>query len=259
MQASICVNYHSEGPLARKSAKSARRVVDYARVRGISAQLVAVLDRPDDITMNYVTDAGVDWDEILVTDFGDLGKARNFATQSLSSDFLSFLDGDDLCGETWLFDALTFWESNNLETGILHPEFVYYFDERDYDVDPASGRKASFWFRHLSSTAETFDEAALFWNNVYTSNNLAPRELLLEYPLIARCVQHQIGVEDWQWNQKTLAAGISHLAVPGTVHLVRVTAAESLSGANSRLGLLPDFGDHWKSAHALSPNATESP
>ncbi|MFM7009291.1 MAG: hypothetical protein ACKO0Z_08190, partial [Betaproteobacteria bacterium] len=46
-------------------------------------------------------------------------------------------------------------------------------------------------------------------------------------------------IEDWSWNLQTLAEGVSHNVVNGTVHLIRVKQAGSLGRANVAEGLLP--------------------
>jgi hypothetical protein len=249
MSVSLCVNYHTEGYLALKSALSAQKVVNFARSNGIDARLVAILDNSDDLTTEMVTESNVKWDEIISLHEGDLGEARNIAAKTLSTKFVSFLDGDDLCGKEWLTKSANHWTRYQVENAVLHPEFVFYFDERDYDSPLKLRAMKSFWFKHVETADEEFVGEALNWNNVYTSNFFSLREFLVDNPLPKKCEQHGFGVEDWTWNQRTVLQGVPHQIVQGALHLVRVTGLESLGLSNFRKGLLPDFENHWITMH----------
>lgn len=249
MRVSLCVNYHSEGLLARKSALSALKVKEFALQMGIQVELVAVIDRPDVLTKTTIEQVPFVWDKVIYPDCGDLGQARNIATDQLESEFVSFLDGDDLCGMKWLVECWNFWINEGLNEAILHPEYVYYFDERDFTSDHAMEWRRSFWFRQVSTSSSEFQAKALGWNNVFTSNNFTSRNTLKQNPLPSKCVKHGYGVEDWSWNYTTYSSGIEHLVVPNTVHLVRVSDSESLSSQNTKLHLLPDLDKHWEFLH----------
>jgi glycosyltransferase involved in cell wall biosynthesis len=221
----------------------------FARSNDIDARLVAILDNADDATTEMVKESDVKWDDIISLHEGDLGEVRNVAARRLSTKFISFLDGDDLCGKEWLTRSVDHWTRDQVENAVLHPEFVYYFDERDYSSHPEINHMRSFWFKHVGTSARGFIPEALYWNNIYTSNTFLLREFLVDNPLPKKCEQHGFGVEDWTWHQRTVLQGIPHQIVEGAVHLVRVTGAESLGSSNFRKGLLPDFEDHWKTMH----------
>ena len=251
MTVSLCVNFHSEGHLAHKSSISAELVAKRARVDGVDTQLVAILDRADTTTARSVENSGVAWDDVMKLNSGDLGEARNIAARSLRSEFVSFLDGDDLCGENWIAESFSFWKSENLAQAILHPEYVYYFHENDYETPPVLTELKSFWFRHVNTEPSSVQQVALSWNNTFTSNSFGLRRTFVDNPFIRRCLDHGFGIEDWSWNQRTSRDGISHMVVPRTVHLVRVTGGTSLGSLNFQNGLLPDFDNHWERLHKL--------
>jgi len=249
MSVSLCVNFHSEGNLAHKSALSAERVANCARSRGVEVQLVSVLDKADPKTINAVRSSGVLWDQVISLEEGDLGVSRNISANTLDTDFIAFLDGDDLCGKDWILAAVDHWTSRGLTQAVLHPEYVYYFDEGDFDSPPEIAKLKSYWFKHVSSDFRDSIPDSLYWQNVYTSNFFTSRDFLVRNPLPKRCIDHGFGYEDWTWNLETLLKGVSHEVVEGTVHLVRITGRETLNLSNSRLGLLPDLDNHWALLH----------
>jgi hypothetical protein len=248
VEAALCINFHQEGLVAYRSSVSASVAVQSAKEAGIPTALVAVLDRPDSRTRRIVLESGVAWDEILETDYGDLGGARNAAVDAVDARFISFGDGDDLTGADWVVEAYKYGAQQADDNFVLHPEYVYYFAEWDFDVHSVaaqpSSSASSFFLRHKSSVDPTFDDRLFWFNNLYTSNALAPRSLLVKRPLPERCLEHGFGVEDWTWNAWTTWTGIRHLVVEDTVHLVRLKRSGSLGAENLRLGLLPDLQGH---------------
>jgi hypothetical protein len=240
----MVLNFHRERHYAVVAAASAIDAVNYARSLGRDVRLACVLDRPDRDTLQAVNDAPIDWAFVEKLDNGDLGKSRNDAVDMVDAGAIAFMDGDDLCGHFWLAAALTALD-HVAAPAVLHPEFVYYFDETDFlaqsqSILPSASSK-SFWLRHVGSDDPTFNTDLLRFNNVFTSNSVAWRDVYVEYPFLQVDDEKGFGVEDWTWNAMTLTQGIPHLVVPDTVHMVRVKARGSLGQDNLRRGLLPDL------------------
>lgn len=241
----LVVNYHREGHLARVSASSALRAADRARSEGATVRLLAILDRADELTRRAV-ESGVNvWESIEECDVGDLGLARNIAANLVNTEWMAFMDGDDLCGDRWLADALEMCEQEDCESAFLHPEWIFYFDDGDLLKQSLSATPVltarSFYMKQVSSTDPLFDHQCLRFNNVFTSNQFGRADTFREFPFTAIDRARGFGVEDWTWNARTLAAGLQHLIVPETVHLVRVKSSGSLGLENAKAGLLPDL------------------
>jgi hypothetical protein len=96
---------------------------------------------------------------------------------------------------------------------------------------------------HSPSTGHGFNRDVLFLNNIWTANVVASRNLHLRYPYAAVDRSRGFGVEDWSWNLQTLWAGIPHLVVADTVHIIRVKDTGSLGQQNAAEGLLPHLPD----------------
>jgi hypothetical protein len=234
------VNFHNEGILSVPAISSALASLNKAGSVSPEINLVAILDNVDEITREIVTESKA-FKEILETDFGDLGSARNFAALSGESEFLSFQDGDDLIGEMWLGKGLSYLLSAERDSGnlILHPEYALYFYEREFDIQFQGNRK-SFFMRYTSSNAPYLDPKVLLFNNIYTSNFMSSRNIVLNNQLPKVDKENNWGVEDWTWNSQTFARGIIHEVVKNTVHAVRVKEENSLGLENAKKNLLPD-------------------
>ena len=240
--------FHREGSLALPALASLRDQVEAANERGLSVETRAVLDRADDLTRLLVRERGSWLNDIVEADVGDLGLARNLGVQQASGAFLAFLDGDDLWGADWLrraHEAAT--ASAAAARAIWHPRYLYYFTESDFgslsiNASPHPNA-ASFIMEHIPSNSPNFDPNALFLENVWTANVFAAKEIYMDHPYNAVDRSRGLGIEDWSWNATTVRAGVPHLVVPDTVHLIRLKASGSLGQQNAAEGLLPLYHD----------------
>lgn len=241
---SAVINLHGEGRLCFASLRSFDLMCTTTAAAGLPVERIAILDRPTRETLDTFADFRDRFDQVHQIDVGDLGGSRNFAVGQATAPLVATFDGDDLWGKEWLVRGHAAAQAISRKHFILHPEIVYYFDDSDFQRSsqndkPAAGGK-SFLFRHNASTSLDFDEDTLRFNNVYTSNILAPRATLKQFPYIHVDASRGMGVEDWAWNALTVRRGVAHLTAAGTVHLVRVKSGiGSLGARNNASGLLP--------------------
>lgn len=239
------VNFHGEGLVSHASCRSALFCTAVARDQGFKIRLVAVLDRPTAQTKSTVTESGHKWDDILEYDSGDLGQVRRSATEFCDTKLVGFLDGDDLFGSKWISHSMDVALIQNDSNWVAHPQYAYYFHENDYlsfhDRGLRPSDKQNFFLEHIPTTSDDFDPRVFLFNNVYTSNQICPRELLERYPYKEVDTTKGFGVEDWTWNALTTWSGVRHMSIADTVHLVRVKESGSLGKLNASLRLLPDL------------------
>lgn len=239
-----CV-FHKEGPFAIAALSSFAKMVAAARSAGLSIETIAVMDRPDEATRAIVRKFSAHLGHIEEVSFGDLGMARNAGVAVSRGRFLAFFDGDDLWCADWLVRAYALASNDN--DAIWHPEYLYYFDETDFDLHSVTDvphPKARSLFLHQKSTeTPNFKRQALFLNNLWSANVFASRDIHLKFPY--RPVEREagFGIEDWSWNILTVWSDIPHKIVPKTVHLIRVKQAGSLGVQNVADGLLPVIPD----------------
>jgi hypothetical protein len=239
----VTVNFHREGAFALPALASLGDLVKVGRARGLAIETQAILDRPDELTRHIVDVRGRWLDAVQEVSFGDLGLSRNAGTRLAHGGFLAFLDGDDLWGEQWLraaFEAAT--DPTASRDIIWHPEHLYVFSESDFDrASPTTMPKAgveSFHSLMCSSDKPGFNLALLIFDNLWSANAFASRELHVRFPYRAVDWSRGLGIEDWSWNFETLEAGIPHRIVPEAVHLIRKTGNQSLGQITARQ-LLP--------------------
>lgn len=220
------LNAHQEGLLARASLLSLKRSAEFAQTAGFSVEIIIVLDRGDEHTLDVIKQHMEASSRLLVTDYGDPGKARNFAVSEARGDYIAFLDADDLWGANWLLRAAQ-CASVREDPVIWHPELSVYFGETKQ------------LFHHVDMESAQFSWPALMVENYWTVLSFGRRELYASNPYPDTDIAGGFGFEDWAWNMTTVSKGIVHKVVPGTGHVIR-----SRAGSVSSRTLL---------AHAVPP------
>lgn len=249
--------FHREAALAIPAMDSFQLMVEAARTHGLAVQIQAMLDRPDAATRHIVGTCSDRFDRVEEVDFGDLGLTRNAGVQRADGRFLAFFDGDDLWGSDWLHAAhASAVAADRPDDTVWHPAWLYYFAESDFDrhvtgITPHPEAK-SFIASQPASTDPDFDRRLFAVDNLWTANAFASRALHARFPYSAVDQACGFGIEDWSWNIATVMAGIQHLTVPETVHLIRQKDTGSLGTRNAAEGLMPRLppGLFWPSDQA---------
>ncbi len=198
---------HAEGVLAGPSLVSFDQAIEAARQFGLVVEGLVVLDRPTAATrMQFVGVEGRH--RVIVADEGDPGLARNAAVASASGRFVAFLDGDDLWSQNWLVAAHRFCAAE--------PDAIVAHSE----VNVVFGQVRQMWW-HIDSRDPAFDLGYLRIGNYWDAMSFSTREIYRRHPFVANDLRRGFGHEDWHWNCLTLAVGIDHRPVPGTVHFKR--------------------------------------
>ncbi|QFR34853.1 glycosyltransferase [Ancylobacter sp. TS-1] len=220
------INTHREGAILRPTLASARAAAVYAASRGVEVEIVVVLDSADDATRQVVAEAAREGPlRRLDLDVDDLGEARNCAAAAARGRWISFLDGDDLWGRDWLYEAFR-RGSREPRLSVWHPELSVYF----------GGVEKVFIHRDMDDP--DYDVAALAAQNQWTALGFAPADLVREVRFSSTDFRSGRGYEDWAWNMAAVAHGAVHKVVPGTAHLIRVRP-DSLGTRTIRSGSRP--------------------
>lgn len=217
------LNLHREGLLASPSIRSLFRAKTRAERDGVKVEVIAVLDRSDELTKDMIKNTA-NLRTIHVEE-GDLGEARNLGVRQARGDWIAFLDADDLWGEEWITAAYAVASREPREI-VWHPEVNLYFGGNTH------------LFQHLDMEEPKFEPISLLISNYWTSLCFARRSVLLEIPYRRIHITNQIGYEDWAWHMETIAQGILHKIVPGTAHAIRVRE-DSLGQLTRAAGALP--------------------
>lgn len=231
------VTAHDEGDLARPALASMRAAVATARSAGLQVDCLAVLDACDEATRAvFAAEPGLTVVEVA---YADHGLTRNDAVIRAAGGYVAFLDADDLWSRNWLTAA---YDACAADPGrvIAHPMVDWVFGEENYrgfqpdQTDPA-------WSGASLRVANPWDQLCM-----------APRQVHLDHPYRRRDLEAGFAYLDWSWNLETVAAGLVHRSVPGTIHFKRRRAASRWAEAKARHSLpfpspLHDY-DWWARA-----------
>lgn len=215
---SAIVIAHDEGELVRPTLASLHEAVAEARRAGLEVECLAVLDTPDDATRaGFAGESGL---RVIEVAHGDHGLTRNAAVARATGRYVAFLDGDDLWSHNWLVAAYDVCESDP-SRAIAHPMVDWVFGEETYlgfqpdQRDPA-------WY-----------DASLRVSNPWDQLCMTSRQVHLDHPYRRRDLEAGFAYLDWSWNLETVAAGLQHRSVPGTIHFKRRRAASRLAQARA--------------------------
>jgi glycosyltransferase involved in cell wall biosynthesis len=206
LDTSIVITAHREGWLSHRTLRSVRRSMGFAAERGMSAEIVAILDRPDAATRSFFqqqTDV-----RRYEVDFGDSGPSRNFGVRQSWGRYINFLDGDDLFCRSWLWKAYDDAEQAGQPT-VWTPQISVVFED-EY-----------FVWRHPSSNDPDFRPEQLIDFRHWLPGLLVPREIALRFPFAECHPGSGFGWEDWHWHCELLAGGVTIRAVEGTTFFHR--------------------------------------
>jgi glycosyltransferase involved in cell wall biosynthesis len=224
-EVSVVLTCHKEGALLGPSLRSCGVAIAKARAEGISAEVIVIQDRCDEATLSMLQgDRAEDIigarARVVPTDHGDPGLARNHGVSEATGRFVTFLDGDDLWGENWIVACRRFHDELGI-AAILHSE-----------VNVVFGQARLAWV-HPSSLDPDLPLDPLILMNYWDAMAFAERDLCVANPFVANSLREGFGHEDWHWACSTLAHGIHHVPVPGTVHFKRARTGSQMALCNT--------------------------
>jgi len=229
---SIVLNVHHEGRLIHPTAVSIAAAAQKFIEAGGSAELIVVLDNPNDVTREYVNAHlahGVGRLPVTLCEVtnGDLGLSRNSGVAQARGTYIAFCDADNLVSPTWFSQAVSILRVEP-ELTVVHPAFILAFEARD-----------TLW-KIKSTRDEDFDPRVLAQSNYWDATCVTTRQLAQKIPYVQTRAGQGFGPEDWHWNLETLVAGAEHVVAPETVLFYRAKRSGSLlSEHESTSALLP--------------------
>ena len=226
----IIINAHKEGALLYPTVKSAVDSLNslLSNVH-VEANVLFYLDNPDEETLEVVHGITKNLSIsncVEIASNGDPGASRMDAVRKTDSDYIAFLDGDDLWSENWLTLCYEFLiEKSFPQNIILHPEYNYIFGRESLFVRQGTCRN-----KPLSKEELGFFRSANYWDALC----LTSRALLLQNPIPRNDKKNGYAHEDYLWNCRTSLSDIEHLNIPKTIHFKRrrISSVSSLANSN---------------------------
>lgn len=211
---SVVLNMHREAPFLLATLRSLNACAKTARDAGLTCELIAVFDRPDDETRT-VFDAGRegghldDFQEIKVitVDVGSLGPARNAGIAVAQGDFIWTADGDDLLSRNCIVELHRIAVSNSDGHCAVFCEYEIGFGTKNYVA------------RHFDDNWLTI--ADLVYRHYYGSRIFAERSVFERTAYSDTRLSSGFAYEDWDFNLRLWMAGCRLLVAPGTIFFYR--------------------------------------
>lgn len=226
----IIVNLHREGRLASATLESVNKAVIRCKLEGLTCECISILDRSDDDTLNVIHSYGSHF-QVVQTDFGDLSKARNYAVSIAKGRYCTFIDGDDLWGEDWVWRTFRALSEINSDLVVAHPQINMYFGR---------GVTPYFWI-HPDMRFESVSREDIFSGNRWTALSFASRNLYKKFPYHENEINRGFGYEDWLWHIETIYNGVLHITIDKTIHFVRRKSNGSLLQQSNHNHVLPNI------------------
>ena len=209
MDISLVLNVHNESGYLRRTLIALEKAAHYARARNIAIELIAVLDRPDAATIDWVRSydfAAFDAHQICSVDNGSLGPSRNDGIRLARGDYIALCDADDLVSYNFYVEHYAVASANGRKTIVL-PEYCYLFGN----------------YTHLYKLlgTGTVSKLAFFGYHPYISRIFAHRSL---FDLLQFCdlpLTSGYAYEDWHLHCEAVASGCEFVSATGTIFYYR--------------------------------------
>jgi len=219
---SIVLNLHNEAPYLKRTLRSLAQAAEFARYKGLTSELVLVLDSADDATRKWVEKADYsefDSFKVLHVSNRSLGLSRNDGIAAAGGEYITTADGDDLVSYNFFVQmhAALLEHGNNT---IICPEHVYSFGDRTY------------WAQYTSS--EEVTNIMLFGANPYVSRIGCHKSVFAQLPFIdARGGLKAF--EDWHFNCEAAAEGYRFDVAKDTILFYRQRRNSIMTNSHGRI------------------------
>ena len=204
----VLLNVHDNAVNLWRTLRSTQEAARYARHRGVSVELVVVLDRPTPQIVDLVgrfDPSAFDAYQTVLVDHGSLGPSRNAGVEAARGTYVSACDSDDLISFNGF--VATVDVARRRERVVVVPEYVFVFG----DVLGIS----------KYSDSDALTALQMISSHQYTSRITASRELLREVPFADVPMGRGYAFEDWHHNCELLAAGASFAIARDTILFYR--------------------------------------
>ncbi len=219
---SIVLNLHNEAPYLKRTLRSLEQAAQFARYKGLTSELILVLDSADDATCKWVEKADYsrfDSHKILHVSNRSLGLSRNDGIAAANGEYITTADGDDLISYNFFFNLYETLVAQGDGT-IICPEHVYSFGDRNY------------WAQFSSS--EDVTNIMLFGANPYVSR-IGFHKSVFEKVQFVDARGGMKAFEDWHFNCEAVALGYKFAVAKDTILFYRQRRNSIMTGSHGRI------------------------
>ena len=234
---SIVLNLHREGVLIEKTLQNLYEAIKIGEKKWSEIETIAVLDRSDDPTKDVIDNHKHLFDTIEEVDYGDLAHSRNHGVEKAGKHFILFADGDDFMSENALEALFDKIDIHYKRMGIRTSEAL---EKAEINRHAALFPKYLVEFPSLIKTTYYDANECVRLNNrfvhLYISRICTYRGVLRRFPL--RPNEPPYGYEDWDLNNRLLAAGVDFLTADYTIYYRKENTRSLLSNQVKNLAIV---------------------
>lgn len=217
---SVVLNLHREAPFLARTFRSLSEAANFAKLDGISIELVIVLDCADAETTRLAYEyakPGFDAIQIVEVENRCLGLSRNSGCEIARGEYFCPQDGDDLVSFNYFSDLLRTAKERGRDI-VLFPEWLIGFGEQNWTTryDDASRARLYLVDEHPFNS-RAFFHRSLFDVQKYVHPDKSKGE----------------AYEDWIFNATAVSNGFSLEYAPGVVLFYRQHAKSIMASARS--------------------------
>jgi glycosyltransferase involved in cell wall biosynthesis len=219
---SVVLAVHREGSLLQRTLLSLREAARHARAQGITIELVATLDRADELTRRVLQDFDADGFHgrmVLEVDHGSLGPSRNSGIRAARGEYIYVCDSDDLVSFN-CFAAMFHCARTAGRDHVIFHQYLYAFGYRSH--------------RWKYFPLEVVTPFAFLEQHPYTSAAFAHRSVFEALPYTDSRVASGYAYEDWHFNAACVAHGRRLLVAEDTIRFYRQRRDSLLHEAGSQ-------------------------
>ncbi|WP_193088352.1 glycosyltransferase [Advenella sp. FME57] len=219
---SVVLNLHNEAPYLKRTLRSLAHAAEFARHKGLTSELILVLDSADEATREWVEKANYsefDSYKVLHVSNRSLGLSRNDGIAAAGGEYVTTADADDLVSYNFFVQMHQALLAHGPNT-IICPEHVCSFGDRTY------------WGQYTSS--EDVTNIMLFGANSYVSRIGCHRSVFDNLQFVdARGGMKAF--EDWHFNCEAVAAGYRFDVASDTILFYRQRRNSIMTTSHGRI------------------------
>jgi|GEM_PF-5886165 len=209
MEISIVLNLHTEGSTCIPTFNSILRNSEILKKNNITHEVLIIVDKGDAETKDVaraLRKRNKIVSKLILTEFGDLGLARNKGTETSLGKYMNFVDGDDILEDSWLITAYNYYHESKRDNIILHPQAYICFGDLGYA-----------WQQH-NITSREGNPIFMVGKNIWGSMSFSRRKIFTKVQYEATgSIGRGFAYEDWAWNCRTINLSYEHFIVPSTI------------------------------------------
>lgn len=219
---SLILNLHNEASFLRRTMMSIEEAVRFTSHYGLTTEVIAVLDNPDELTKawieNYNFDEVFDGHQITIVDNGSLGLSRNSGIELARGEYIATCDADDLISYN-MFLELYLTAKSRGRHAIAMTQYLFAFGNSHHFVEYFGNNKVS--------------KLGFFSYHPYISRIFAHKSLFKKLHYKDVGLKTGFAYEDWHFNCEALTLGYEFVIAKNTVFFYRQRQGSLLKSANA--------------------------